>query len=345
MTSPSNLIQVQGTTSVSADNLNTFLQYDRTFSDLRAFTGTDNMTVMCLGGAAINDGNQGLFYWNSAVTTDDGVNNILPSGSTSGGWTRVTPKQTVATAPGFTLNVRAAQTAAAASLAFTGDEVVVATALAGTPYVLANYSQTLNVAATGAGGMDTGSAPVSGYVAVYAIYNPTSGVSSILATNASTSNGTIYSGSNLPSGYTASCLISTWPTDGSGLLVAGYQLGRQVTISPVIVLNTQAAHASTTSLGLSAAVPPNAKYAWGELRNISGNSGLTAGVYSMTVGSDTNLVGGVIFSAYQDTQQLKAYSVGFGPVALATAQTLFYQNTVNGTVGMSTQIRIGSYVI
>lgn len=345
MTSPANQVAVQGQGSVSGDNLNTFLQYDRTFSDLRAFTGTDQMTVMCLGGTAINDGNQGLFYWNSSVTTDDGVNNILPSGSTSGGWTRVTPKQTVAAAPGFTLNVRASQSSAAATLTFAADEVVPATSLTGTPYVLGSYSQALNVATTGAGGMDTGSAPVSGFVAVYAIYNPTTAASSILAVNASTSNGTIYSGSNLPSGYTASVLISTWPTDASGLLVAGYQLGRQVTIAPVIVVNTQAAHASTTSASLTAAVPPNAKYAYGELRNISGNSGLSAGVQSITVGSDTNLVGGVVFSAYQDTQQLKAYSVPFGPVALPTAQTLYYQNTVNGTVGMSSQIKIGSYII
>lgn len=345
MTNPSNAVQIQGQGSVSADQLNTFLQYVQTFSNLRAFTGNSNMTVFCQGGTAINDGNQGLLYWNSAVTTDDGVNNILPSGSTSGGWTRVTPKQTVAAAPGFTLNIRASQTAAATTLTFAADELVVGTALNGTPYVLASYSQGINVSTTGAGGMDTGSAPVSGYVAVYAIYNPTTGTTSILGTNASTSNGTIYSGGNMPSGYTASVLISTWPTDASGNLVAGYQLGRQVTIASVIVVNTQAAHASTTSASISAAVPPNAKYAYGELRNISGNSGLTAGVYSITVGSDTNLVGGVLWSAYEDTQQLKAYATNFGPLALATAQTLFYQNTVNGTVGMSSQIRIGSYVI
>lgn len=345
MSGPANQVAVQGVSVVSADNLNTFTQYARTFSDLRAFEGTDQMTVWCLGGSAIGDGYQGAFYWNSAVTADDGVNNILPSGSTSGGWTRSTARQTVAAAPGFTLNIRASQTAAAATLTFTADEIVVATALGGTPYVLSSYSQALNVAATGAGGMDTGSAPTSGFVAVYAIYNPTSGASSVLAVNASTSSGTIYSGSNLPSGYTASCLIGTWPTDSSGLLVAGYQIGRQMWTAPVIVVNTQSAHASSTSASLSGAVPPNAKSVFGEMRNISGNSGLSAGVYSLSVGSDSNLVGGVVFSSYQDTQQLKAYSTPFGPVAMATAQTLYYQNTVNGTVGMSSQVKIGSYVI
>ena len=345
MSSPSHVVQVQGQGAVSADQLNTDVQYATTFADLRTFIGVDQMTCICLGGASINDGLQGIFYWNSGVTTDDGVNNILPSGSSSGGWTRVTPKQTVAAAPGFTLNIRASQTAAAATLAFTADQVIVGTALNGTPYVLPSYSQTLNVAATGAGGMDTGSAPTSGFVAVYAIYNPTTATTSILGTNASTSSGVIYSGANLPSGYTASCLIGTWPTDSSGNLVAGYQLGREMTIAPVIVLNTQAAHASTTSLSISAAAPPNAKYVFGELRNISGNSGLSTGVQSMTVGSDTNLVGGVVWSHYEDTTQLKPYSVGFGPVAMATAQTLFYQNTVNGTVGMSSQIRITGYTI
>lgn len=345
MSSPSNAVQVQGQGSVDADQLNTFVQYADTFAGLRAFTGTDQMTVWCLGGTAVNDGYQGAFYWNSAVAADDGANNILPSGSTSGGWTRSTPRQTVAAAPGFTLNIRASQTTAAATLSFTADEVVVATALNGTPYVLPSFSQALNVAATGAGGMDTGSAPTSGFVAVYAIYNPSSGASSVLAVNASTSSGTIYSGSNLPSGYTASCLIGTWPTDSSGLLVAGYQLGRQMWAASVIVANTQTAHASSTSVSLTGAVPPNAKAVWGTLVNISGNSGLTAGVYSISVGSDSNLIGGVIWSAYEDTQQLKSYSTGFGPLAMATAQTLYYQNTVNGTVGMSSQIKIGSYII
>lgn len=74
--------------------------------------------------------------------------------------------------------------AASATVTFSGDQIVVGTSLSGLQYVLGSFSKTINLATTGAGDMDTGSAPASGYVALYAIYNPTSGASALLATNA-----------------------------------------------------------------------------------------------------------------------------------------------------------------
>ncbi len=81
-------------------------------------------------------------------------------------------------------NAKMSVTAASASATFTADQVVVGTALNGLEYLLPSYSQTINLAITGAGGTDTGAAPVSRYVALYAIYKPSTGATSILATNA-----------------------------------------------------------------------------------------------------------------------------------------------------------------
>ena len=58
---------------------------------------------------------------------------------------------------------------AATSGVFTADEVPVKSYLGGASLTLSNYAQTINLGSTGAGGMDTGTAPTSGFVSLYAI--------------------------------------------------------------------------------------------------------------------------------------------------------------------------------
>src|SRR3546814_19924474 len=49
---------------------------------------------------------------------------------------------------------------------------------------------------------------------------------SILACNESTSNTEVYSGGNMPSGYSYSALIGIWITNGSGQFTTGYLMSR-----------------------------------------------------------------------------------------------------------------------
>ncbi|AOI98089.1 hypothetical protein [Burkholderia sp. LA-2-3-30-S1-D2] len=157
-------------------------------------------------------------------------------------------------------NVAMSVTAASATATLIADEVVVGSALGGKKYVLSSFSKTVNLATTGAGGMDTGSAPVSGYVALYAIYNPSTGASALLARNAtSAAQPNVYGGANMPSGYTASALVSVWPTNGSGQFIQGCQADRSVSIAGINVLSTSTGQATLTPLSISGAVPPNAK--------------------------------------------------------------------------------------
>jgi len=89
--------------------------------------------------------------------------------------------------------------AAAFQATFTADEIVVGSALGGAAHKIGSFNPLMNLGATGAGGMDTGTPPASGYVALYAIYNPTSGAAALLATNATTSVApTIYGGAHMP---------------------------------------------------------------------------------------------------------------------------------------------------
>ena len=79
--------------------------------------------------------------------------------------------------------------------------------------------------------------PASGFVSVYAIAK-SDGTQSILACNASTSSGSVYSGSNMPSGYTYSALLGTWPTNGSSQFVVGTQIDRKFYMPSAVALNT-----------------------------------------------------------------------------------------------------------
>jgi hypothetical protein len=168
-----------------------------------------------------------------------------------------------------TANAKMSVAAASASATFTADEVVVGTALGGQTYRLTSYSKVINLATTGAGGMDAGAAPVSGYVALYAIFNPLTGASSILATNATLAvMPPVYNAAPYPAGYTASALLTVVPTNASSQFPILDVLDRFVKIQLVTVLNIVANRANAP-LSISSAIPPNAKEISGELELIS----------------------------------------------------------------------------
>jgi hypothetical protein len=114
---------------------------------------------------------------------------------------------------------------------FKADELTVKSALDGMGYRLQNFNKTINLGLAGAGGMDIGPAPVSGYVALYAIYNSENGEQNILAVNSTSIVAPgVYGGGKMPVGFNASALISVWATDASGKLKIGAQRGRKIFI-------------------------------------------------------------------------------------------------------------------
>lgn len=261
--------------------------------------------------------------------------------------TIVTPLQLkvalVASAPavGGTSNLTAALGVPGASLTVNDDEIIVATALGGSKFVLGLFSKTVNLSVTGVGGMDTGSAPLSGYVAIYAIYNPTTQTAALLAQDATSAvRGTVYSGSNMPAGYTASALVSVWPTNGSGQLVAGLQIGREVAISNNTVLNTSTPRASLTSFSVASAVPLNAHKCRGDF-TISASSA-TAGANGVVCGSGVE-IGRAAISATSATAGAST-TESFPNIPIAIAQTLFYRANVSSGSLLFT-VNITAYTI
>ncbi|ABE29935.1 hypothetical protein DR64_724 [Paraburkholderia xenovorans LB400] len=159
---------------------------------------------------------------------------------------------------GSSRNLAMSVAAASATATLTADEIVVGTELGGQKYVLPSFNKTINLATTGAGGMDTGTAPISGFVALYAIYNPTTQTSALLATNATSAvQPNVYGGGNMPSGYTASALLSVWATNASSQFIVGGLHDRYHFFAPRQFLNTSTVNGSLTSTPCTV-IPKNA---------------------------------------------------------------------------------------
>lgn len=223
--------------------------------------------------------------------------------------------QAIQFAPAY--NASMSVLSASATATFNADFITVATSLGFfiATYPLAGFSRTVNLGLSGAGGMDVGSAPTNGFVSLYGILNPTALSYAILACNASTSSGSIYSGVNLPSGYIASGLLGIWPTNGSGQFVRGFQRNRSVWFGGVSVsLGTPASY---TALSIAAAVPQAAISFSGVMQNTL-NSAMSIDLSANSSGTG---------------QQSFTYTNGVGVMAIPitqfpilTSQTVYYRS-------------------
>ncbi|APR40062.1 hypothetical protein BTO02_33590 (plasmid) [Paraburkholderia sp. SOS3] len=234
------------------------------------------------------------------------------------------------------------QSAAASTLTFTADELVLKTGLGGLPIILSSFNETLNLAGpVGIGGMDAGSPPANGYVGIYAAWNPTAGTRGIFATNATSSIvGETYGGQNLPTGFTYTELISVWPTDSAGKLKVGFQKERSIGIAPVTVMNSGVLTSTFKAFSIASAVPMNAKSA--ELNGnvgVGGQTGISADfiVASTSTGAGVGMVAGFnppdVFSGNGSSRSM-----------ITIPQTLFYVLTTTATTGViNAELGLNSY--
>lgn len=232
---------------------------------------------------------------------------------------------------------------ASATGTFTADSVIVGESVSGQVYRVTGISESINLATTGAGGMDTGLAPASGYVALYLIYNPTTLDVDLLARDAtSVAAPEIYGGANMPAGYTASALISIVRTNASRLMVPHLLLGRQVCFENIAVLNASNTQRSTPfQLSISSAVPVNAK-SFGGVLNISSSA---VAALQINVGSGT-LLFGQQSASLTGSQSLPGISTGFSnvPINPSTPQSLHYIATASAGT-MTANIFVTNYTL
>ena len=248
--------------------------------------------------------------------------------------------------PGSATNVNAALGSASTSVAISADGVVVCTGLAGGNCTeLGNYSQTFASNTTGAGGMDTGVLPSSGFVCLYAIYSPSGPSTSILGTNCTTSSATIYAGTHMPAGYTQSALIASWPTNGTPAMVAAALAGRTISFPNVTALTESSNVSCCQQLSISSIVPPNARSIGGQLLVLCGTSPGANSTF-INVGGyyvSATLVAQQSASAYCNSTASIQTENNFINLILGVSQTMYYQDVVAGTGSQTANILINQY--
>ncbi|WP_081085160.1 hypothetical protein [Burkholderia territorii] len=224
---------------------------------------------------------------------------------------------------GSARNVAMAITAASGSATLKADEIVVESSLGGLGYRIANFNKSINLATTGAGGMDSGAAPASGYVAIYAIYNPSNGVSALLATNCTGSIAPeVYNAGSMPAGYSASALVSVWATDSNGRLTVGFQRDRNVSITSTAAITTSSNVAAQTQLSIAGVVPMNARTISGVLHEASTATGSCVATITPGLGS----VGGQNLSGALTASQVSECNFS---LSLLTPQQVYYTTSVS----------------
>lgn len=253
---------------------------------------------------------------------------LLQSGGSSALNAWANPVAPIGTAVNLVGNLATAGT----SMSFTADQIIVGTSLTGVAAVLGSYSKTFNGTGTGAGGMDTGAIPTSGFLSLYAIFG-TSGTS-ILGVNASTSSGTIYSGTHMPSGYTYSALIAIIPTNATPAMVANYVRGRTVGFFAKAIIGSPTA-SFFTSLSISTVLPVAAVSVNGFISIASGGTGAILA----QVASDSTGIGQQILS--QSVTGPASVYFTFEIVFLPTAQTIYYGASLPS--GSSIDINVQGY--
>lgn len=231
---------------------------------------------------------------------------------------------------GSTRNLAMNVTSASASATVAADEIIVSTALGGSQYRIGSFSKTINLATTGAGGMDTGTVPANGFVGIYAIYNPTTGASALLAVNASAVIGEVYGGNNMPAGYSASALLTIVPTASSQFKIITV-VGRSVYSGAGTILSTSS-NLSPTQISISSIAPLNSKL----IEGLIALGSTAAGTLSVTLNSSNASQGIRQFGAY--TPASASVSSGYTGMPI-TIPGYIYVSTSNATSGT------GSFVI
>lgn len=234
---------------------------------------------------------------------------------------------------GQSRNARMSVAVASATATFSADELIVEDS-GGRQYRVTSFSKVINLATTGAGGMDTGVVPATGFVALYAIYNPTTSTSALLAVDTtSTTAPEIYGGANMPAGFTASALVSIWRV-ASGKFIVGEQRGRDISIIDVNAVTTTTTTSSLTAISVASVIPKNAKSVAGWAGTQSTGSSPTQ---SIRIAGSVQIVGMRLIQVNSATAINAPYTL-----PILTEQTIYYSNETAGTL-VSAAIFINEY--
>lgn len=257
----------------------------------------------------------GTGMWRSTVD-----NNLTNPDAAGAGWVTAFPAGVVSVTRNLVIDIPTAS----ASATVTADEIVVETALGGQTYKLASFSKTINISTVGAGGMDVAGLPATANVAIYAIYNPTTGASALLGFNATSKAPEVYAGSAMPAGYTASALLTSLIVSTSQFIVC-YVQDRHVTINQISQIATSTVVSNSL---LSLGCPLNAKNA--DLNVVFTSSSATNANIGISATSTPTLG----TSSFQVAGGSGSGSMALRKFALRTGTSIWY--SLNNSAGTPT---------
>jgi hypothetical protein len=307
------------------------LRYKAPAANTGALTFNDGLGAVAVVGAAhaaLQGGETAVngdvwLQWNSSIGGGSYV--LIDS---TGGAVQVAPATQSQHAPqmgqvagvvGSTRNLAMSVTAASATATLTADEIIVETALGGVRYCLPSFSKTINLATTGAGGMDTGTAAANGFLGLYAIYNPTTQTAALLGKMESgAALPSVYGGANMPSGYTASGLVAVVPISATAGQFASFSV---VDRFCSIIENTVISSSTTSTTGGN--TPITASGVPYSARKISGSISLTNTISANSIWqffADANSTGKVQYSI--NTAASGGNLFGYANMPLSAPRTL-----------------------
>ncbi|CNH99151.1 phage tail protein [Yersinia enterocolitica] len=219
---------------------------------------------------------------------------------------------------GTARNARMSVTAPSAIATFTAEELIVQAGLGWLQYKLAGFNKSVNLGITGVGGMDTGSAPANGFVALYAIHNPTTQESALLAVNATSTVAPEVCVGVMPAGYTASALVSVWGITSS-LFRIGFQSNRHIAIPTANIYSVSGGVTTQTALGVSTVAPPNAKKI--DIA-ITANETVAGNGVALNISSSPSGIGQ--FGAVSTVTGQTATAITTGTLSLIESQRLYF---------------------
>lgn len=250
--------------------------------------------------------------------------------------TQVAAAGQIAGSPGTLLRGAAQLLTAGKSYTMTGDSCVVATsnAATGIRYKVPAFSATINTATVGAGGMLTGSPAVSAGISVYLFYNPLTGAVALGAVNdtGATVPPSVYTGANIPAGYTANALVAAFINDGAGNFPTFIQTDRMI---GTVSTNALTGAGVVTLQSMTWAAVPNAA---NTVRGIMTTTSTNASVSTATMFPFSSGGPGAI------SQNLNVTAAGGGgiqtpftgmPIAAATPRTSWVTTTATGTASFT----------
>lgn len=196
------------------------------------------------------------------------------------------------------------------------DELVVKDAT-GDAMILTNIAVTVDIAAAGANGLDSGVEAASTWYRLWIIYNPaTATVAGLISLSGTTPA--------LPSGYTYKAVVGAARNDGAANLVKFYQFERSVIQAPQTIFTGQAGITSWTLQSIANAVPPAAGVACGTLGQSAATGNDVIGIAADAVGTGACYTAaynanGAIFDGWRTAGQFR--------LVLSTTQQAYWRSS------------------